>query len=70
MAALVAHASSQSVRCNVRHTDGYRQFLDQLTAGIVDTTEKHGDGTEKYAVPEEARAQFGTLQGKWMQERY
>lgn len=70
MAALVTHASSQSVRCNIRHTDGYRQFLDQLTAGIVDTTETHGDGTAKYAVPEEARKTFGTLQGKWMQERH
>ncbi|KAK4238498.1 hypothetical protein C8A03DRAFT_43772 [Achaetomium macrosporum] len=59
MAAITQHAESQGVRCNIRETDGYRQFLDQLTAGIVDTTEKNEDGTEKYTVPEEARKVFG-----------
>ncbi|AEO62590.1 uncharacterized protein THITE_2020276, partial [Thermothielavioides terrestris NRRL 8126] len=61
-AAITQHAESQGVRCDIRETNGYRQFLDQLTAGIVDTTEKNEDGTEKYTVPEEARELFGTSQ--------
>lgn len=65
MAAITQHAESQGVRCIIRATDGYRQFLDQLTAGIVDTTEKNNEGKEKYRVPQEAREVFGTLQGQW-----
>ncbi|KAK3897737.1 hypothetical protein C8A05DRAFT_47740 [Staphylotrichum tortipilum] len=64
-AALTAHAESQGVRCVLRETNGYRQFLDQLTAGILDTTERHHDGTDKYSVPAEARATFGIMQGGW-----
>lgn len=69
MSALMAHAESQSVRCRIRETDGYRQFMDQATAGILDTTEKHADGTEKYAVPDEARERFETSQGRWVKEQ-
>ncbi len=69
MAALTAHAESQSVRCNLRETDGYRQFLDQVTAGMLDTTDRHDDGTKKYAVPDEARQRFETSQGKWVREQ-
>jgi hypothetical protein len=69
MAAITAHAESQGVRCNLRETNGYRQFLDQLTTGIVDTTARNDDGTERYEVPDEARARFGTLQGRWAQEQ-
>ncbi|KAK4103860.1 hypothetical protein N658DRAFT_465540 [Parathielavia hyrcaniae] len=65
MAAITPHAESQGVRCNLRETNGYRQFLDQLTAGLVDTTEKNDDDTEKYKVPDEARERFGTEQGRW-----
>ncbi len=69
IAALTAHAESQGVRCVLRETNGYRQFLDQLTAGILDTTERHDDGTEKYSVPAEARNTFGTMQGDWVGEQ-
>ncbi|KAK3308874.1 uncharacterized protein B0T15DRAFT_525563 [Chaetomium strumarium] len=64
MAAITQHAESQSVRCTIRETDGFRQFLDQLTAGIVDTTEKNADGTERYTVPKEAREVFGNPESK------
>ncbi|KAL2133106.1 hypothetical protein VTI74DRAFT_2908 [Chaetomium olivicolor] len=64
VAAITQHAESQSVHCNLRNTEGYRQFLDQLTAGIVDTTEKNEDGMPVYTVPKEARRVFGTGQGK------
>ncbi|KAK4156339.1 hypothetical protein C8A00DRAFT_12747 [Chaetomidium leptoderma] len=69
MAAITAHAESQGVRCTIRETNGYRQFIDQLTAGIVDTAGSHGDGTEKYVVPQEARQVFGTSQGRWVLEQ-
>ena len=69
MAAMTAHAESQSVRCDLRETNGYRQYLDQLTAGMLDTASKHGDGTKKYAVPDAAREFFGTSQGRWASEQ-
>ena len=55
-AALTQHAESEGVRCNIRETESYRVFLDQLTAGMVDTKEKHEDGTLKYEVSKEAWA--------------
>ncbi|KAK4032937.1 hypothetical protein C8A01DRAFT_20065 [Parachaetomium inaequale] len=69
MAAMTAHAESQSVRCDLRETNGYRQYLDQLTAGMLDTAGKHGDGTKKYTVPDAAREFFGTSQGRWAAEQ-
>lgn len=59
MTALTQHSESQALRCKVRTTEEYRQFLDQMTAGVVDTTDMHGDGTNKYTVPEEAEKVFG-----------
>ncbi|KAM7212557.1 hypothetical protein V8F06_012054 [Rhypophila decipiens] len=60
--ALTQHAESQANKCNVRETDEYRQFMDQLSGGIVDTAEKHADGTNKYTVPEDAVRAFGPQQ--------
>ncbi|KAK4127879.1 hypothetical protein N657DRAFT_661882 [Parathielavia appendiculata] len=54
----------RGVRCNLSETNGYRQFLDQLTAGLVDTTEKNDDGIEKYEEPNQSREWFGTEQGR------
>ena len=59
MTALTQHSESQALRCKVRETEEYRQFLDQMTAGIVDTTDQHEDGTNKYMVPAEAEKVFG-----------
>jgi hypothetical protein len=69
MAAITAHAESQSARCDLRSTDGHRELIDQMTAGIIDTAGKHEDGTVKYAVPDSARQYFGTSQGKWAAEQ-
>lgn len=69
VAALTAHAVAPGAKCEIRKTDNYRQFLDQLTAGIIDTTEKHGDGTAKFSVPDEARERFKTSQGAWIKEQ-
>ncbi|KAH6845417.1 hypothetical protein B0I37DRAFT_380069 [Chaetomium sp. MPI-CAGE-AT-0009] len=68
MAAITAHAESQTARCDLRSTNGYRQLLDQVTAGMIDTAGKHDDGTVKYTVPDSARQYFGTSQGKWAAE--
>ncbi|KAK4250215.1 hypothetical protein C7999DRAFT_11965 [Corynascus novoguineensis] len=65
MAAMTAHAESQSVRCDLRGTNGYRYFLDQLTAGLMDTAGKHVDGINVYMVPDTARQFFSTSQGVW-----
>lgn len=59
MTALTQHSESQALRCNVRDTEEYRQFLDQMTAGVLDTTDLHDDGTNKYTVPAEAVKMFG-----------
>lgn len=60
MSALTAHVESQGVRCDIRKTKGYTEFLDQATAGIVDMVGVHADGTKKYAVTESAREFFGS----------
>ncbi|KAM7207553.1 hypothetical protein V8F20_002031 [Naviculisporaceae sp. PSN 640] len=56
--ALAQHSESQGVKCQVRNTGEFRQFMDQLTGGIVDTPDVHEDGTNKYVVPEEAGRVF------------
>lgn len=56
--ALTQHSESQGVKCEVRKTEEFRQFVDQLTGGIVDTADLHDDGTNKYFVPEEAGRVF------------
>ena len=69
MAAITAHAESQSVRCDLRSTDNYRHLIDQMTAGIIDTAGKHEDGTVKYTVPDSARQYFGASQSEWAAEQ-
>ena len=64
MTAITQHAESQGVRCAIRKTNGFRQFMDQLTAGLVDTAGRNEDGTVKYTVPDEAREVFGGGRGK------
>lgn len=65
MAAMTAHAESQSVRCDLRETNGYRYLLDQLTASLMDTAGKRVDVTNIYTVPDTARQFFSTSQGIW-----
>ncbi|KAK4226217.1 hypothetical protein QBC38DRAFT_480966 [Podospora fimiseda] len=57
--ALVQHAESPSLRCDIRKSDGFRHFLHQATAGIVDATGRNEDGTEKYEVTDQARSEWG-----------
>ncbi len=45
---LAQHAESQSVRCRIRETDQYGQFVDQLTAGMADVQGRHDDNTIRY----------------------
>ncbi|PHH88602.1 hypothetical protein CDD83_7329 [Cordyceps sp. RAO-2017] len=47
--AIVSHAEQSSARCQVRESDNYVAFMDQLTAGVVDVSETpHDDGTIRY----------------------
>ncbi|KAK3940720.1 hypothetical protein QBC46DRAFT_260245 [Diplogelasinospora grovesii] len=60
MAALAQHTESEATKCFMRHTEGYRPFIDQLTAGVVDVVDddKNDDGSLKYTVPKEAHKVF------------
>ena len=56
MTALVNHAESQGHKCGLRYSDNYRQFLSNVTGGLLDlSTESHQDGTLKYVVPKTAQ---------------
>jgi hypothetical protein len=49
--ALVQHAESQAIKCNIRESFQYRQAIDQMTGGLVDIDpldERHFDNTIKY----------------------
>jgi hypothetical protein len=46
--ALVQHAESQAIKCNIRKTSEYRQAVDQITGGFVDTKGRHADDTVRY----------------------
>jgi palmitoyltransferase len=60
LTALVQHAEAPGRRCYARLSDNYRQFIDQLTAGVIDLDfeHPHEDGTVKYLVPKEAHRTF------------
>ncbi|KAL1882991.1 hypothetical protein VTK73DRAFT_513 [Phialemonium thermophilum] len=59
VAALTQHCESQGVRCNIRASDNFRPFLDQLTAGIADVRGVHDkDGTNRYVVPKDVSRTF------------
>jgi hypothetical protein len=58
--AITQHCESESTSCRIRHSENFRAFLNQLTAGICDLDGLHGaDGTNRYVVPEEAARVFG-----------
>jgi hypothetical protein len=53
--AMAQHVESQSSKCRIRDSDRYREFTDQLTAGIADVQGRHKDNTVRYVVPDEAK---------------
>ncbi|KAK2019803.1 C2H2 type zinc finger-containing protein [Colletotrichum eremochloae] len=61
---LTAHSESETSRCSIRHSENYRNYLDQLTGGMADVNDKHRDGTVKYEVSTEAIIKFGAQQAK------
>ncbi|KAK2062891.1 C2H2 type zinc finger-containing protein [Colletotrichum caudatum] len=67
---LTAHSESETDRCSIRRSQNYRNYLDQLTGGMVDVNENHRDGTVKYEVSTEAVIKFGTQQAKKATEDY
>ncbi len=58
MTAMTQHAESPSMKCQLRHTNEFAQYLDLLTAGLADVGGRHLDNTLRYVVPEEAAGQF------------
>lgn len=59
MAAITNHSESSANRCQIRETDNYNAYLDQLTAGMVDVSrERNEDGTLKYVTTETAKETF------------
>ncbi|KAM0335639.1 hypothetical protein ACHAQA_000688 [Verticillium albo-atrum] len=59
--AMTHHAESQSTRCNIRSSQKYRPFLDQLTAGVMDAVGQHSDTTIRYEVTNDAVIQYGKV---------
>lgn len=51
--ALVQHAESQAVKCNIRDSAKYRQAVDQITGGLIDAVGRHEDDTIKYVTPQQ-----------------
>ncbi|KAI9734440.1 MAG: hypothetical protein M1818_006828 [Claussenomyces sp. TS43310] len=62
--ALVQHAESQAKKCRIRETDQYRQAVDQITGGLVDTSGRHEDDTVRYIAPSIAVREHGSVAGK------
>src|SRR3569833_60359 len=55
---LTSHAENSTARRRIRDSDNYRQFIDQLTAGLTDVDGRHTDDSVRYVVPENAAAPF------------
>lgn len=49
--ALVQHAESQAIKCQVRESNEYKAAVDQITGGFVDTAGRHQDHTVRYIAP-------------------
>jgi hypothetical protein len=49
--ALVQHAESQAVKCQIRDSQEYKTAVDQITGGFVDTAGRHKDHTVRYIAP-------------------
>lgn len=64
LTAVAAHAESSSQRCNIRESDAYGAYVDQLTAGLVDVSlERYDDGTNQYVTTKSAKETFGIKKG-------
>jgi hypothetical protein len=49
--ALVQHAESQAIKCQIRESNEYKAAVDQITGGFVDTAGRHQDHTIRYVAP-------------------
>jgi len=52
--ALVQHAESQALKCQIRESKEYKAAVDQITGGFVDTAGRHRDDTIRYIAPANA----------------
>lgn len=46
--AITQHLESQTTRCNARVDSRFNQLMDQVAAGMIDTTGTHDDNTHRY----------------------
>lgn len=49
--ALVQHAESQAVKCQIRDSNEFKAAIHQITGGFVDTAGRHKDDTIRYIAP-------------------
>jgi len=49
--ALVQHAESQAIKCQIRDSAEYKTAVDEITGGFVDTAGRHQDHTVRYTAP-------------------
>jgi hypothetical protein len=49
--ALVQHAESQAIKCQIRESNEYKAAVDQITGGFVNTAGRHQDHTVRYIAP-------------------
>jgi hypothetical protein len=49
--ALVQHAESQAIKCQIRDSNEYKSAVDQITGGFVNTAGRHQDHTVRYTAP-------------------
>jgi hypothetical protein len=51
--ALVQHAESQAIRCQIRDSNEYKMAVNAITGGFVDTAGRHEDDTIRYVAPDD-----------------
>jgi hypothetical protein len=59
--ALVQHTESQARKCQIRDSRDYRQAVDLITGGLLDTAGRHDDLTVKYITPALPSASNSTI---------
>ncbi len=52
--ALVQHAESQAIKCQIRESQQYKSAVDRITGGFVDTEGRHKDYTVRYVARADA----------------
>lgn len=57
---LTMHVEAEGSKCQIRQSESFRPFTDQLTGGVVDVVGIHDDETRKYTISEGIADNWGT----------